>query len=566
MTAGKTVDDFDPIVTASDREALRRGYRFDREKADRPVRWIERFCKLSIGEDKGKPLILLDWQRRLLWRLFGWVDRQGRRRFREVFCEVPKKNGKSTFVSALALYLLTKDGENRPKIHVNATETSQAAIIWEECDQMIRASPALAKRLDSREFYKDVKFRENSGHLKTNSSEVDGKDGGNVSCVVFDELHRFTGRWGRDAWQVYAGAGARRAQPLKISISTAGYDRDSVMYEQHKRAWQVIQGEVVDDVTFLPVVFGPEPDEQVDPHDESTWRRFNPALGEGMSIEGFRADYESMRYSPESFNYWKRTRLNVWTQDARRFVDADRWAACGKVRRRTLDEIAASGDPWFVGYDLASVDDLCSWVEVAGNLEDGIDVWCHSWLPRETALAKQKSVGTPYLDWAEKGFITLIDEPRIDEAAILRYAVESHGRTKYQMAYGDWYHAVTFGAGLAAEGLPYKVARAGTVTLNAPTRWLDRLIAAGKVRHGDNPVLTWSASNAVVQRDSNDLIKISREQSHAKIDPMAGLVNAILGLIDRQVAESQEPKPVADGRIRWRSYGRCDPSPRSSEG
>ena len=121
------------------------------------------------------------------------------------------------------------------------------------------------------------------------------------------------------------------------------------------------------------------------------------------------------------------------------------------------------------------------------------------------------------------------------------------------MAYGDYYHAPTFSGGLTNNGLPHTIVRSGPITLNGPTRWLDTLIAGGKVRHANNPLLTWSASNAVTERDSNDNIKISRDKSHAKIDPMAGLVNAIIGLIDHKIGKLEETKTITPemARLIW---------------
>jgi len=529
------VEDFNPVITPSDKEALRQGYRFDPVKADRPVQWIEKHCRLSTGDFADQPMILLDWQKQLLWRVFGWVDVDGRRRHREVFCEVPKKNGKSGLVSAIVLYLLTYDGEARPKIHVNATDKAQASLIWEEADQMIQRSPDLAKRLESSEHYKRIRYRKNGGIIQTCSSDVDSKDGGNCSAVIFDELHRFTGNR-RAAWNVYAGSGAARRQPLKISISTAGEDRNSVMFEQHNRALKIETGELVD-VSFCGVVFGPREGVERDPHDEATWRAYNPSLGHTMDLKGFRADYESARLSPESFNYWKRTRLNIWTQSAARFIDADQWAACEP--RRPESEIVEAGELWFAGLDLSSTRDITAFVRTAGNPTHGADVFLKAWMPEEEAERRQKQHGIKYREWADAGFLTLTPGNRIDYDEVIAGIEEDFDRIPFLSLHGDHYNASLVGAKLLAKGLPFAVIRQGFLSLNSPTKEVERLVAIGKLRHGDNPVLTWTASNCVAVRDKSNNVMLDKSKSHEKIDPMAALVNSIAGMIDHYVNEAK---------------------------
>ena len=546
------IEDFNPIVTPSDTEALKRGFRFDPEKANRPVQWIEDHCRLSTGEFVGQRMVLLPWQKSLLWRAFGWVDADGYRRHREVFCEIPKKNGKSGLVSAIVLYLLTYDGEARPVIHVNATDKEQASLIWTEADQMIRLSPELSKRLDSSEFYKRIRYKKNGGIVKTCSSDVDSKDGGNCSVVIFDELHRFTGSR-RENWNVYAGSGAARRQPLKISISTAGSDRNSVMWEQHQRALKVESGELID-LSFCGVVYGPREGEEYDVHSEETWFRFNPSLGKTMSLSGFRADYESARISPESFNYWKRTRLNIWTQAASRFIDAEQWAACGKLARRSEEEIIAAGDPFFAGLDLSSTRDITAFVKIAADSAGFVDVFCRAWMPEEEAVRQERQNGIPYTRWAEEGWITLTRGSRIDYDEILDAIRDEYNVTPFLALYADFFNANLVGAKLLNEGLSFKAIRQGALSLNAPTKEFERLVATNKLRHGDNPLLTWCVSNCVAETDKNQNVMLSKSKSHAKIDPAAALTNSIAGLIDNQVETAKAPPVITSAKFLWKPH------------
>lgn len=548
-----TIDNFDPVVTPSDREALRRGYVFDKARADRPVRFIERLIVQSVGPFEGEPLRLLDWQKSALWRSFGWIDpKTGYRRHRELFIEVPKKQGKGEMASALALYMLMADGEAAPKIALAACDRKQAAQTYDAIERMvkrlIRRHPDLCKGLDYSDFYKRIRNKENDGIIETNSSDADSPDGGNLSCVITDELHRWTGSR-RKAWNVYLGSGAARTQPLKIIISTSGDDRQSIMYELHQRALKIESGELID-LGFCGVVYGPREGEEYDPHDEETWFRYNPSLGHTMTLEGFRADYEAAKSSPESWQYWLRTRLGVWTQEAARFIDADLWAACPP--RRLAQEIPL-GSPVHAGLDLSSTRDITALVKIIGDIETGVDVHLKAWIPEEEAERREKVNGIPFRRWAEEGYITLTRGSRIDYDAVQADIEADHALTPYQSLMGDHYNAQLVGSRLLAAGVPFVVIRQGLLSLNSPTKLLEKLIAEGKIRHGNNPLLTWCASNCVAVRDKNDNVMLDKAKSHEKIDPVAALVNAVAGLIDSTINNITNA-PLTEVKFLWKAH------------
>jgi len=547
------VSEFDPIITPADHEALKQGYIFDASRADRPVRFIERLIRQSVGPFEGQPLILLGWQRQAIWRCWGWVHKEtGYRRHRQLFISVPKKQGKGELAAALSCYMLLADNEAAPKIALAACDKKQATQTFEAIARMVRRSEYLSSKLIINEYYKTIKCPENDGIIETHSSDADSPDGANLSCSVIDELHRWTGAR-RKQWNVYQGAGSARAQPLQIVISTAGDDRQSIMYELYKRAIAVESGELKDDIGFLGIVFGPRDGEEFDPHDEATWFRCNPSLGHTVSLENFRRDYESAKSSgPESWQYFCRTRLNVWSQGANRLISADAWAACPP--RRSEAEIVGAGDRWYAGLDLSSTRDITALVKITGSLETGIDVFCKAWMPEEEAIRREKVNGIPLTRWASEGWITLTPGSRIDYDAIQAEIQADHAITPYQSLMGDFFNAQLVGSRLLAAGVPFAVIRQGFLSLNSPTKMLEKLIAEGKLRHGDNPLLTWCASNAVAIRDKNDNVMLAKDKSHEKIDPIAALVNAIAALIDAEINQVATPKIITTAKFAWKSY------------
>jgi len=556
MDSTLRIEDFEPVRTETDREAMRRGYVFDRKRANRPVKFIESYLILTAGPFAGKPFRLLDWEREVLWQVFGWVHGEtGVRRFREVLIVIPKKNGKTGLLAALILYLLRMDGEARPDIRLVAVDRTQASILHTEAAEHVKHSPRIEDEFECKEYYLTIECEKTGGYAKVCSAEVDNKDGGNLSAVIFDELHLFTGKR-RDAWTVFNGAGATRAQPLQLAISTAGHDRTSVLFEQVQRAWRQEDGDpkARDDVHFYGKVYGPRDTDEVDPHDESNWYKYNPSLGHTITYESFKADYLKAKNSPGDFEDWKQRRLNIWGQPARKFIDVLAWDACPP--QRTPEEIVASGDPWYSGWDLASVRDLTAWVDVCGTLKDGIDVFCKVWLPRRTAEERSRRDGVSYMRWAEEGWIELVDEDVLDDARVLRHAHDRFAATKFKSAYGDFYGARKFSAGLEASSIPYKIIHQTTGALGGATKELDRLVAGRLLRHKTpdgrpNPVLSWAIANAVTIKDAYGNIRIDRDRSADKIDPAAALVNAIAGLIDRMVEDAKAPKPITSGRIIW---------------
>lgn len=547
MQAGQKrldINTYDPVRTKSDKEAIRQGFRFDRKRAKRATDFIERYCCQSIGPGAGKPLVLLNWQLEFVWQLFGWVDKNGVRRFKEAYLEIAKKNGKSTLVAAISLYLLVADGEAVPDIHVNAFDRTQAKIIFEEAARMIKASPELRKRLESVPSSKRIVYPDKDGVIAAQSAEVPNKDGANASAVIFDELHR---QRTRAMWDIYKYAGISRKQPIRISITTAGTDRKSICYNRHSHALKVAAGSVID-VRFLGIVYGPK-DGEINPDidDPKVWLQANPSMGTTMSLEGFRDDLEEAKRTPESLVLFKQLRLNIWTQEVKKFIDLDMWEGCPPPRDEF--EVADSGDLSFAGLDLSSVRDLTAYVRITGDLQNGFDVHCKFWIPAEMAERRAREDDAPYLIWAEQGFVELTPGPRVDYDTIEAYISADFELTKFATLYSDFYNAQHMGSRLIAGGVPFSYMRQGFLSMNGPTKMLDRLLATGRLRHGNNPVLTWCASNAAAERDKVDNVMLSKSKSTERIDGMIALVESIAGAMDTYGAEDPTTSAYDDDEV-----------------
>lgn len=533
------IDDYDPVRTKADRAALREGYVFDRARAKRASDFIQLYCKARAGVHAGERIRLLPWQLELVWQIFGWVHREtGLRRFREVYCEIAKRNGKSVVISAIAVYCALADNEIEPAIYINAASREQASIVYREAWAMIESDKRLAKHFDKIESQRKITCKKTRGVLIANSADAPAKDGLDPSVVIFDELHR---QPNRKLWSLFEFSQGSRKQPLLFSITTAGEDLNSVCYEQHERAVRVLRGESTE-VHFLPIVHGPWEAEDggvsIDVDDEANWRKANPSLGYAIPIDGFRAELAKAKQSPESLANFKRLKLGVWLHERARFFDLAGLRKAGP--RRTREEIAASGDRWYAGFDLASTRDLTGEVLIAGDFDSGFDVFAKAWVPELEAEHRIRQAKAPYRRWIDAGKLTATKGARIDYDQVGAEMIADFEAVAAVKVYADGFNAQLVGSRMIAAGIPFETIRQGFLSLSAPTKELERLMALGLVRVHDEPVLEWCLGNAVADRDPADNVKLSKKRSGEKIDLAAALVNAIAAAMDDLLSPEAE--------------------------
>lgn len=524
---------FEPVRNPSDTLAMEQGCYFDEAAGARACEFIERFCKQSKGRWAGRPIELIDWQRDLLMRAFGWRRPGGTRRFRTIYAEVPKKNGKSTLISGVTIYLAIADDEGAPEVYLNAVDREQANIVFEESCRMIEASPALSSRLAISRYHGRITDPRKYGKIQKNSADAPSKDGVNASAIIFDEIHRFKNR---QLWDVMTYAGISRLQPIRIVITTAGEEAEGVWHEQREFTEKVNSGEV-QNTTHLGVVYRAKaeadeggPDDVDDP---ATWRKANPSMGITMSEDDFRDEFEEAKAKggAELANFW-RLRLGIVARAEGKYLNLADWDACAAV------PLPDPASPCWMGYDGASNDDLAAVVILTGNTEDGFDVECRFWLPADLIAELERRHGQPYRMWANEGLITLTPGNTIDEDFIEDEVVRlAEGRNLVGFQADRWGARRMCTSLLNTHGLPVEMIGQGYASLSEPTKKLHGWIMSGKLRHGGHPILRWHAGNAVARQDPAGNVKLDKERSRKKIDGMAALVNAAAGVVVSPEAE-----------------------------
>jgi phage terminase large subunit-like protein len=524
---------FDPIRNPSDALAIAQGCHFDESAGVRACEFITRFCRQSKGRWGGRPIELMGWQRDLILRMFGWRRADGTRRFRSVYVEMPKKNGKSTLVSALTLYLAVAEGERAPEVYLNAVDREQAGIVFEEACRMVEASDSLNRRLAISRYHGTITDPARYGKIQKNSADAPSKDGVNASAVIFDEIHRFKNR---DLWDVMTYAGISREQPIRIVITTAGEECEGVWHEQREFSEKVNAG-VVENWTHLGVIYRArteaDPEGPDDLDDPATWRRANPSMGVTMSEADFAAEFAEARAKggAELANFL-RLRLGIVARAEGKFVDMVAWGECSGFPEAPADA------PCWMGLDLSSGDDLTALVLLTRDDEGGFDVQCRFWLPADLIGELERRHGQPYRSWALLGYIRLTPGNTIDEREIEAQVLElAEGRNLVKVLLDPW-QARRLGTELQdTHGLPVEFIRQGYASLSEPTKRLRDWIVGRRLRHGGHPILRWHASNAVSVQDPAGNIKLDKARSRKKIDGMAALVNAAAGVILSPEAE-----------------------------
>jgi len=507
-----------PLATVATR------YYFDQQEADRAVGFFPRFLQHVKGEHAGLPFHLLPWQADLVRNIFGWKRENGSRRYRRVYVEVPRKNGKSQLAAGVGLYLTFADGEAGAEIYSAASDRDQAAIVFQAASDMVELSPELLERC--RVYRRSIAVESTKSSYKVLSSDVGTKHGLNAHGIIFDELHT---QPNRDLWDVLTTATGARRQPLTFAITTAGYDRHSICYEQHDYAIKVRDG-IIEDPEFLPLIFS-APDD-ADWTDEAVWAAANPSLDQTVKRDYVRAECNRAQLTPGYVNTFRRLQLNQWTESASRWLNVEAWDESGE----DIDPAALEGQRCWGGIDLSTTTDLSCFVLVfprtAKDDEDqtipgGYAVLAWFWCPEESIGERSKSDRVPYDVWERQGWIEPTEGNVIDYDFI-EAKIKDLGERYQIMEIGyDPYNAQGLVNHLTDEGLPMVVVRQGYLTLTSPAKELERLTMTRTITHFGNPVMRWCAANVVVEQDPAGNIKPSKAKSTERIDGIAALVTAL---------------------------------------
>ena len=479
-----------------------------------------------------KPFVLELWQKAIVANLFGWkrLDSSGRecRRYRECLLYVPRKNGKTPFCAALALFVFFCDKESGSQCYVAAGEREQAGMLFRQAKGMVEQEPELLTRCKiyggnaSAGQSKSIVKEEDGSFLRVISADAETKHGGNTHLAIIDELHVQPNRDLVDVLRT-SMASENRLQPLFIYLTTADFARKSICNEVHRRACQVRDG-IISDPAFFPVIY--EATKEDDWKLPSTWAKANPNLGISVSVDFMRRECQEAINNPAYENTFKRLHLNVQTEQDVRAIPMDKWDLCGT---ESIEEDDLHGRECLAGLDLSTTTDITAFVLLFRPEAEG-SPWIvvpRFWVPGENAEARSKKDRVPYPQWMREGLITAHDGNRLDYGMIRKDINALSERFNIQKIAVDPWNATQLMLELQGDGFEMVQFRQGFASMTGPTKELLAMIGAGQISHGSNPVLRWMASNAATSEDPAGNLKFNKAKSTDRIDGIVALTMAL---------------------------------------
>ena len=494
---------------------------FDEDSATKFLKFSA-LCKYTKGDlaSQGKTIDFTPQQVFRYWCLMGWMNLDGKRRFRKVYFEVARKNGKSEEAAVLCAYLLLKDSEFGAEIYTAATKHEQAKIVFLAARQMINKLAQDYKSVKALVTIgvSNVAVLENNSKLEPLSSRSEKQDGLNPHGAIIDEYHAHPTS---DLLEVIQTGMGSRSQPMLFIITTAGFEKQYPCHaEERKVATEILNGTKTDDSLFSVIYTLDTGD---DWKDETTWIKANPNIGITPTWEYMRQQLtQAINQGIHKEVQFKTKNLNIWTDSSMAWISDDNWMLCS-------DELPdLSGRECYGGLDLAAVSDTNAFVLIFPPKEEGEKIWVlpHFWIPKNT-IERKSEIGD-YKNWLRNGFLYEAGEDVIDNNKMLFDILELH--QKYDIksfSFDRWGAFNGVIQGLNEQDINGLEFGQGYKSMSQPTKELEVLVMSRKIAHGGNPVLRWMMGNVELQIDPADNIKIDKGKSRQKVDGAVATVMAL---------------------------------------
>lgn len=507
------------LIAEMDAAAADSPYYFDEAAGERPIEFIETFCKQSQGT-LGAPLRLELFQKAYIQTLFGWREKAtGYRRFRETLFLVGRKNGKSTLLAAIALYLLIADYEGAAEIYSVATKKDQAKKTLTEAVNMVKQSPELRAVIKKRR--NDIYFPATASIFEALASDSNTLDGLNSHAVIIDELHAIRDR---NLYEVMKQSTSSRRQPLVIMITTNGTVRESIFDNIYELARDIADGKIVED-TFLPILY--ELDAREEWTEPTVWAKANPGLGTIKQYSTLAAFVERAKKNPADLPGVLCKDFNVPE------TSSSVWLSYEEIKSDAVFDMQEIYNTYAVGgCDLSATTDLtCASLMIRKSRDDPtIYVIQHYFLPQKKIdqLDEHNTQEAPYKLWRDRGLLTVCDGNRVDYSAVTEWFCQMRDEYKidaFKVGYdralaGYWVDE------MKANGFEMCAVAQGPFTWSQPMREMGAALADKKVNYNKNPVLVWCLSNTASKKSGVNNIQPVKISDKSRIDGMVSLLNA----------------------------------------
>lgn len=493
---------------------------FDLKAYERILRYYQIF-RHTKGLLRGERFNLRDDQKFFIGQIMAWKKRSDNsQRITETYKEVARKNGKSWEAGGLAGYHLTSNGEQEAEVYSLATSEKQSMESWKAFKSMSKTNRKYANMLEYR--IGVVRHPKSASVFEPLASTGEQLDGKNPSFILIDEYHLFRKIDDESRSSLRGGATARKNN-LEFKITTGGSNTFGSCYEERKRAIDVLKG-TIDLDFYLPIIF--TLDSGDDWSDEKVWHKANPALNVSKSLVAMRQQFATAQHSPRLVNTFKQKQLDLWTNEAKSWLNIDDWRNLAKP----IPADVLRGKHCVIGVDLSETNDLTAISFLFPPQDDLRNYYVKNifFCPTVSAIVRQTNK-VPYLTWQSQGIIRYSGDKRIDFRKVadeLLNEIRQGGYAVDCVAYDAWKSNILIEE-LKKNGLNTQPIKQYYQQLSPACRMLEELIDKGEIENDGNECMTWNIGNVVLDTDSNGNIKPNKQKSSEKIDGVASLIDAL---------------------------------------
>ncbi|MBL8661065.1 MAG: terminase large subunit [Rhodospirillales bacterium] len=480
--------------------------------ADKAVEFVQSFCTHVKGSFTGRPFLLDAWQAEIVREAFGRKTLLGKRRYKHIWIEAPRKSGKTTFAAAIAVYMLLVDNESDAEAYIFGPSASRARLCMNIMKMMI----------DNDEDMRSVcAVRANQIHYKDSSialgsASVMSISGSNVSFAVLDDVQEIISKEG---YETLVACSAAREEPLFLYLAAAG-GGCSFASEMHEYAVGVATGNILDQAWLVRIFAADPKDDWTDPE---VWKKAHPGLGRSISQRFVREQCLRALHNPGYIELFRRIYLNVWTDQIGAWLDMGSWDQCAFE----LDEHKFAGRTCRIGLDLSTTTDLTALVVVFREVNDGYTIFSLPFCPGETIRKRTQVDRVDYELWRDQGFL-VATEGNVVDYSVVRDTIERlcEAYDVREVAYDQWGSSMLISQ-LIERGIRCTPVNQDASTMSRPVDELERVLREGTLRHDGNPVLRWCASNVILARTASGFAKPSKRRSRDRIDLIISALMAI---------------------------------------
>lgn len=505
-------------------EAPESGYMLDHARGIFAVNFFPMLLNHTKGKMAGQPFVLAPFQQFTMYNVFGWVDADGKRRINTVYDKRAKKNGKSAEMAGLALYCMSLDEEMEAEIYVGATKEEQAKICWQQAAQFIK-SPVANRNLAKLGFevqQKKILFHPTSSVMMPLGGDSKTQDGVNPHLSIIDEYHAHA----TDGVKENLESGSvQRKQPLLWHITTAGTNIASVCKNYEDSVVDVLEGRKIDDHLFVMIH---DLDEDDDWQNSESWAKANPLLGQGLELENINREFIKAVNQPSKIPNFKTKHLNMWVDAPQIWIPNEIWMQnkVDKIPLEKFNQLSA-----YAAVDLSSRTDITAFVVVSEPDENEYRyIKPFFFCPKDTIDRRSKEDRVPYRYWMDSGLLTATPGNSVDYNYIEDCIVSNYNLLNIKRIEFDKWNASQVVNNLQAKDLNISFFSQAISNFSFPTKFFEKLVYDGKLKHDGNPILSWMLSGCVKIEDSNENVKIHKGNSNKGGKRVDGIVAAIMAI------------------------------------